>query len=51
MNIYRERDIPFIDFANNLKYVWFKDGRHMNERDATEFTRDLIGCVKNKMLQ
>lgn len=44
--ICRERGIPFIDFSNDPKYVhkdkWFKDGNHMNERGADEFTRDLV---------
>lgn len=50
IDICQERDIPFIDFSNNPKYVhqdiFFKDGNHMNERGADEFTRDLIGCLK-----
>ena len=37
----------FIDFSNNPKYVhqnyYFKDGMHLNERGADEFTKDLIG--------
>lgn len=40
------KDIPFIDFSNNPKYVgnneYFKDGSHMNARGADEFTRELI---------
>ena len=48
--ICQERGIPFIDFANNPKYVhqdiFFKNGNHMNERGADEFTKDLIGCLK-----
>lgn len=55
IDICQKRNIPFIDFANNPKYVhqdiYFKDGNHMNERGANEFTRDLIGCLKNEMLQ
>ena len=55
MNICQERGIPFIDFSNDLKYVhqdiYFKDGNHMNERGADEFTRDLIGLLKKEVLQ
>lgn len=55
MDICQERGIPFIDFSNNLKYVhqdiFFKDGNHMNERGADEFTKDLIGCLKKEVLQ
>lgn len=44
--ICQERDIPFIDFSNNLKYVhnneYFKDGTHLNALGADEFTKDLI---------
>ena len=44
--ICQERGIPFIDFSNDPKYVhhdeYFKDGNHMNERGADEFTRDLL---------
>ena len=50
--ICQERGIPFIDFSNNPKYVhhdeYFKDGNHMNERGADEFTRDLIRCLSAK---
>lgn len=53
IDICQERHIFFIDFANNPKYVhqdiYFKDGNHMNERGADEFTRDLIGCIKDKL--
>lgn len=44
--ICQERGVPFIDFSNDPKYVhhdeYFKDGNHMNERGADEFTRDLL---------
>ena len=44
--ICREWGIPFIDYSNDTKYVhqdkWFKDGNHMNERGADEFTMDLV---------
>lgn len=55
MDICQERGIPFVDFANNPKYVhqdvYFKDGNHMNAKGADEFTRDLIGLLKNEILQ
>lgn len=41
-----QRNIPFLDFSNDLKYVhnntYFKDGSHLNARGADEFTKDLI---------
>ena len=44
--ICQERGVPFIDFSNDPKYVhhdeYFRDGNHMNERGADEFTRDLL---------
>ena len=46
----QERGIPFIDFSNDPKYVgnneFFKNGSHMNERGADEFTKDLIELIK-----
>ena len=55
IDICQERNIPFIDFANNPKYVhqdiYFKDGKHMNEQGADEFTKDLIGYLMNEMCQ
>ena len=51
--ICQERGIPFIDFSNDPKYVhqdkFFKDGNHMNENGADEFTRDLIRCLSTKL--
>lgn len=48
--ICREKGITFIDFSNNPKYVhqdkWFKDGNHMNERGADEFTRDFVKLLR-----
>lgn len=41
-----QRNVPFIDFSNDPKYVhrneYFADGIHMNSRGADEFTKDLI---------
>ena len=55
LEICKKRGIPFIDFANNPKYVhqdfYFKNGNHMNGRGADEFTKDLIGCIKKEILQ
>lgn len=46
----QKKGIPFIDFSNNPKYVgnneFFKNGSHMNEKGADEFTRDLIEFIK-----
>ncbi len=42
----QERGIPFLDYSNDPKYVhhdiYFKDGAHLNDRGADEFTRDVI---------
>lgn len=47
--ICNKRNISFLDFSNNEKYVhqneWFKDGTHLNARGADEFTRDLISVI------
>lgn len=52
--ICQERGIPFYDFANNPKYVhrneYFKDGGHMNNVGAEEFTRDLMKMMKKDKL-
>lgn len=48
--ICRQRNVPFIDFSNDPKYVhqnqYFADGIHMNARGADEFTRDLIKYLR-----
>ena len=45
-SICKENNIPFYDYANNPKYVhnnkYFKDGSHMNNIGAEEFTKDLM---------
>lgn len=45
----KQRKIPFYDFSNNSKYVhndkYFKDGLHMNECGADEFTRELAYII------
>lgn len=44
--ICERQHIPFFDYSNDPKYVrneiYFKDGNHMNERGANEFTKDLL---------
>ena len=44
--ICRQRNVPFIDFSNDPKYVhqneYFADGIHLNARGADEFTKDLV---------
>ncbi len=52
--ICNHRNIPFVDFSNNLKYVgnneFFKDGSHLNARGSDEFTKDLIIELKKRDL-
>ena len=52
--ICQERGIQFYDFANNPKYVhhneYFKDGSHMNNVGAEEFTKDLMKMMKKDKL-
>lgn len=44
--ICKRRNVPFIDFSNDPKYVHnnalFKDGKHLNDKGADEFTKDFI---------
>ena len=51
-DICQKRDIPFIDFSNNPKYVhhneFFKEGSHLNARGADEFSRDLIQELRKR---
>lgn len=53
-DICKSSGVKFVDFSNNPKYLhndfFFKDGNHMNERGANEFTRDLIGELKKQGL-
>lgn len=48
-DICQKNKIPFLDFSNNPKYVHheslFKDGLHLNEKGANEFTKDLIAEI------
>ena len=45
-DICQKRNIPFLDYSNDPKYVgcdkFFKDGAHLNARGADEFSRDLL---------
>ncbi len=54
MDICKQKGIPFLDFSNDSKYVhndlYFKDGNHLNERGADEFTRDLVGKINRDHL-
>lgn len=51
-DICKERNIPFLDFSNNPKYVhnnmYFYDGYHLNARGADEFTRDFIKELRKR---
>lgn len=50
MDICMHSDIPFYDFSNSSKYFHndslFKDGTHLNERGADEFTDDLLKLIR-----
>ena len=50
--ICKRRNIQFIDFSNNPKYVhnnkFFYDGGHLNTRGADEYTRDLMAELKKR---
>lgn len=45
----KQNGIAFVNFANSPKYVhqdrWFKDGSHLNQRGAEEFTRDFCQII------
>ena len=53
-SICKENNIPFLDYANNPKYVhnnkYFKDGGHMNNIGAEEFTKDLMEQMRRDKL-
>lgn len=46
----KSKGIPFINFGNDPKYIhnerFFKDGLHLNEDGADEFTKDLTLLLK-----
>ena len=52
LKICKEKNIKFIDFSNDPKYVhndvYFKDGSHLNDRGADEFTKDLIHVLQTE---
>ena len=49
-NICKAYGIPFLDYSNDGKYVrhneFFKDGGHLNEKGANEFTKDFVKELK-----
>lgn len=49
-DICKEKNILFLDFSNDSKYVhnnmYFRDGSHLNARGADEFTKDFIVELK-----
>ena len=53
--ICKRRNIPFIDFSNDTKYVHnntlFVDGKHLNDKGADEFTKDLVMTLRPKLKQ
>lgn len=53
--ICKQMNIPLIDFSNNTKYVhndrFFKDGNHLNEFGANEFSKDLVFSVKSLIIK
>lgn len=50
MDMCKRKNIPFIDFSNNPKYVhnnkYFYDGSHMNANGGDEFTCDLVRHIQ-----
>ena len=49
------RHVPFLDFSNDPKYVHnnalFKDGKHLNDKGADEFTKDFIKTIRPLLKQ
>ena len=54
-DICQENKIPFLDFSNNPKYVHndslFKDGSHLNDKGADEFSKDLVRKLRPMLKQ
>lgn len=54
-NICKRRNIPFLDFSNDPKYVHnntlFMDGKHLNDKGADEFTKDFIMALRPLLKQ
>ncbi len=52
-DICQQRGIPIIDFSNDPKYVHndslFKDGKHLNQRGAEAFTKDLAHVIRMQL--
>lgn len=50
--ICKDKNIPFVNFANNPKYFhnhkYFKDGWHLNSLGADEFTKDLMSVLREQ---
>ena len=44
-------DIQFINFGNDKRFIhnekYFKDGLHLNEEGADEFTKELMRRIKS----
>lgn len=53
--ICKRRNVPFIDFSNDTKYVHnnalFKDGKNLNDRGADEFTKDFVKTIRPLLKQ
>lgn len=50
IEICSRRNISFVDFSKDEKYIhkyqYFKDGTHLNDKGADEFTKDLINRMR-----
>lgn len=50
LDICEREGVRFIDYANDPKYVhhdfYFKDGLHLNEIGASEFSKDLVKDIQ-----
>ena len=53
--ICKRRNVPFLDFSNDPKYVHnnvlFKDGKHLKDKGADEFTKDLVKTIRPMLKQ
>ena len=53
--ICKRRNVPFLDFSNDPKYVhnnaFFKDGKHLNDKGADEFTKDFVKVLRPMLKQ
>ena len=52
-DICQRRGVPIIDFSNDKKYVHndslFKDGKHLNQRGAETFSKDLAHMLRQTL--